>query len=119
MRCLNCNTVVADDDPACPACGAHCTQTVAEQERLANFRPYLMLLMLFAGILGYAAAYVKLYGHVHDRADILEQKSNAYLCGLCTATIGFAADAYRHFGRRRRKAPSPRVSLSRSFADPS
>src|SRR6266540_1463789 len=53
MRCLNCNTVVADTDPVCLSCGAQCTMTVREQEAAGVPVPFLGLTLMFAGIVGY------------------------------------------------------------------
>ena len=95
MRCLNCNTVVADSDPCCLSCGARCTTPVSKQDSGKPI-PFVALVLLAVGwVAGYADAFnsgesKKLA--IHDRKAGKERMFEANLWGLGGLFLGLPFD---------------------------
>jgi hypothetical protein len=97
MRCLNCNTIVADNDPFCMSCGAQCTTTVREQQNsrgAAAGVACLILGVIFLAIAGYQAfqsyhivsTYEHATGRLVSKAMVRTGRSKS-----CIGTIHFVA----------------------------
>jgi hypothetical protein len=100
MRCLNCNTVVADTDPVCLACGAKCTTPVREDQSGIPV-PFIGISLMIAGVFGYALTTTP----TKDRDAIEDKKTTAYIWGLAGFFLGLMGDAYL-WSRARRNRPA-------------
>jgi hypothetical protein len=107
MRCLNCNTVVADSDACCMSCGARCTTPVREQSGGKPI-PYIALVMLLVGMtFGYAQTYQpgqSLKAALQDRTALRDRATTANIWGLGFCLVGFCGDVLRWSLRRRANA---------------
>jgi hypothetical protein len=113
MRCLNCNSVVADTDPRCFACGAQCTTPVRE-EQTGIPTPWVGLLFLFGGMV---LGFVSVAGRLKNLATNTEAQTVAFGYGLggsswgCSLTCSSGRAAARATrpadGRPRADSPRP------------
>src|SRR5262245_38793759 len=101
MRCLNCNTLVADHDPRCQSCGARCTTPEKDRPRMPA--PVVGIILLLAGIFGHTF----LVGPV-PKAEVQDHKTIAYVWGLVGFFVGLAIDLFLWSrGQRRWPADQP------------
>jgi len=97
MRCLNCNTVIAESDVSCYSCGAQCTAPVREQQRGLPV-PYIGLTLMLVGMFGYV-----FLNRPVTLAMLKEHKMIALACGLAGFFVGLFIDAFLWWHRDKKR----------------
>src|SRR4051794_12950698 len=103
MRCLNCNTVVADADPCCLRCGARCTTPVRLQQNRIPI-PFVAFTLMIAGFFGYLLT-LRPADHPRkvSKEEVLAHKTAAYEWALGGFFLGLGCDVVIIWYNRRRR----------------